>query len=1036
MNKILTKVTALCVGLAMVAGVGVAVGSKNVGPVKADAPYDFTGDKVTFSSQGLSNDTKYSGEFTNSSTFKVQFTGGTNDGKYYTTGSGIRTYGNGSIVVTALTGNLTSVVFTWSGSNAPTADNATPSGYSTSTKTWTGEAASVTLTRPSGSGHWRCQAIQATVSGGSETSHSVKDSVSYGTITPSSVEDGQTLTATITPDTWYSVPTSVSVTMGGTAVASTYSNGVVTVQNVTGDIEISGSCVKTGGPAHAGTLTDPYTIADAYMAIDDNAGKDNVYVQGIVSGIVESWSTQYNNISFNISFDGATTGNQFEFYRCVSSDQHTIASDADIEVGATVIGYGSLTKHNSTYEYGSGCKVVSYTAPTSSPLTSISLSGTHQTTFDVGDTFSYAGLVVTAHYEDSTSKEVTPTSVSTPDMSSAGQKTVTVSYTENEVSKSAEYTITVNNVTYYTISFLPGEGSGTHASAQAKEGSDYELPTTTTFTPPEGKVFDHWEDENGETVTVIEDIDDDFVAYATWKDAPATTTLSAMFGSAKSTSSTEVTDGEKYKTDYEYVIDSSLSFNTISKVYPQTGNALKFGSSSAVGAMTVKVDVENAVILSVTVNAYRYHDTKGTTMTIGGIEKELTTEAADYVADVSSAQSDSVVISAESSSSDKRFFVVSVTIEYSTSGVTPVPTTYTVTYDSNGGSGTMTDSNSPYSSGAIVTTLENTFTRDGYTFKNWNTAAGGTGDTYGEGDTFTISSNTTLYAIWEENGGGGSSVAARYYKLVESAEDLVAGAKYLITNAIDHSNGFYAMSTNQKSSNRGAASIGSSDTVAYASTSDVEVITLGGSEGAWTLSTSTGYLYAASSSGNQLKTRDENSDKNSEWAITFVESVTSIISQGSNTRNTMQYNYNNGSPLFACYGSASQSAVYLYRLSFEETLLGNITCDGNGGNTFADGFTWNDLKSVYQSLPASEQEDLVTASNDGLERYDYLIAKYGASTFENFIGRTITPLPNAAYFNYQSNIDSSSSITIIVIVAVTSMTLLGVTLVLRKRKHQ
>ena len=73
------------------------------------------------------------------------------------------------------------------------------------------------------------------------------------------------------------------------------------------------------------------------------------------------------------------------------------------------------------------------------------------TTFNVGDTFSYEGLSVTAYYDDGTDDIVAPTSVSTPSMSSAGQKTVTVSYTEDGVTKSATYTITVNAVTLTSI---------------------------------------------------------------------------------------------------------------------------------------------------------------------------------------------------------------------------------------------------------------------------------------------------------------------------------------------------------------------------------------------------------------------------------------------------------------------------------------------------------------------------------------------------------------------------------------------------------
>lgn len=77
-------------------------------------------------------------------------------------------------------------------------------------------------------------------------------------------------------------------------------------------------------------------------------------------------------------------------------------------------------------------------------LSSITLSGNYPTTFEVGDTFSYAGLIVTAHYSNSTSRTVTPTSVSSPNMSTSGNKTITVSYTDNGVTKTNSYSITVN----------------------------------------------------------------------------------------------------------------------------------------------------------------------------------------------------------------------------------------------------------------------------------------------------------------------------------------------------------------------------------------------------------------------------------------------------------------------------------------------------------------------------------------------------------------------------------------------------------------
>ena len=75
-------------------------------------------------------------------------------------------------------------------------------------------------------------------------------------------------------------------------------------------------------------------------------------------------------------------------------------------------------------------------------LSSISVSG-YTTSFTVGDTFSFGGTV-TATYSDETTADVTSSATfSGYNMSTAGNYTVTVSYTEGGVTKTATYSITV-----------------------------------------------------------------------------------------------------------------------------------------------------------------------------------------------------------------------------------------------------------------------------------------------------------------------------------------------------------------------------------------------------------------------------------------------------------------------------------------------------------------------------------------------------------------------------------------------------------------
>ena len=77
-------------------------------------------------------------------------------------------------------------------------------------------------------------------------------------------------------------------------------------------------------------------------------------------------------------------------------------------------------------------------------LVSIELTGTQKKTFEVGETFIYEGLVVTAYYSDETHKEVTGYTVTPPDLTTAGNKDVVVTYTEGDISKTASYIVTVN----------------------------------------------------------------------------------------------------------------------------------------------------------------------------------------------------------------------------------------------------------------------------------------------------------------------------------------------------------------------------------------------------------------------------------------------------------------------------------------------------------------------------------------------------------------------------------------------------------------
>lgn len=76
---------------------------------------------------------------------------------------------------------------------------------------------------------------------------------------------------------------------------------------------------------------------------------------------------------------------------------------------------------------------------------------------------------------------------------------------------------------------------------------------------------------------------------------------------------------------------------------------------------------------------------------------------------------------------------------------TPTTTSHTVTFNANGGTGTM----APQIATAATSLTANSFTRLGYEFGGWNTAANGTGTAYTDGQEYDFSADLTLYAQWK-----------------------------------------------------------------------------------------------------------------------------------------------------------------------------------------------------------------------------------------------------------------------------------------------
>ena len=124
--------------------------------------------------------------------------------------------------------------------------------------------------------------------------------------------------------------------------------------------------LKQGGFTASGTLDKPYTVAEVIAAIKDGSAAGNVYVKGIISKEVYTYSSSYNTGTFWISDDGVYNedlNKDFEAYSVfwVGGSLEAPVAAADIKcnyaVGDEVVLYGAVTAYTkndvTTYETSS-----------------------------------------------------------------------------------------------------------------------------------------------------------------------------------------------------------------------------------------------------------------------------------------------------------------------------------------------------------------------------------------------------------------------------------------------------------------------------------------------------------------------------------------------------------------------------------------------------------------------------------------------------------------------------------------------------------
>ena len=791
----------------------------------AVASVGFAG-SITFGELGLENSVQYTDPF-DGGDFTVTFAGGGNDGKYYTTGEGIRVYGNGTMTITAKTGTITEITITYSGTYKPTAtdDVVTIGTYNAETGVWTGSANEVVFTRPSGSGHWRVQKIEVTVAGG-VTKEAAE--LSFGENTAFVVEPNADFEAPELDNpnelevTYSSSDDDIALVdeeTGFVVIGSKEGTATITATSEETDDFYAGSAsytITVKDPNAKGTENNPYTVAEALEVIDglaNNGYSDFVYVKGIISNIKSIDVSQYERAQYYISADGSTN-NQLYVYNGYYLDNVAFTANDQIKVGDEVVIYGKLQKYvrnNAvTPEVAQDNYIVSI-VNSGKPSAELAFEPT-ELTVELGDDFTAPTLnnpynvAVTYTSSDENVAEVDTDGSLT--IIGAGTATITATFAgdDNYAAGEASYTLTVVDPD------APGASIDNPYTVEEAIAFIETLGTNTS-----GEVY-----VKG-IISQIDEVSTEHGNATYWISDDGETTVQMEVYRGKYLDNADFTDAGQIAVGDEVIVYGKLKSYNGTPEFNQ-GNYL------------VYLDHTDAPVLE---DAGLAYDVETFTATIG---------------------------------EENEFPVLANPNE--------LPVTYT-------------------SSNEDVATID----ADGNITL---VAAGETTITATSEETSEFEAGEASYVLTVEEKPEPIEPGTDKYELVTDASTLAADDEILIAYVnTDEEVIALAMGATQATNNRPAVEVVYNDDATLTPDATAQVIKLEGDEEGWYFNVGDGYLYAASSSKNIMKTQAE-ADENAKATIEIAENGdATIIFQGEFTRNHMRYNSNNGNPIFSCYAESS-----------------------------------------------------------------------------------------------------------------------------------
>ena len=357
--------------------------------------------------------------------------------------------------------------------------------------------------------------------------------------------------------------TSVTINMGSVADTSLYEVAITASSTTTGAINIA--------------------LANGYFIGNNNA---------------KNTSHLYQTATVNADYT-PTIGN---------GDVVTLTSPASVAATYPYLQYNTGNPRFCNYN-GSQKHVVMYKEGTTAVLSSLAVSGTlAKTTYYVGDSFEVQGLTITATYDDLSTKDVTSECTFSPSVLTEGLTSVTATYVEGEVTKTAVIEgITVSTRNVVSISVLTNPTKMSYTIGQSFDPAGMIIRATYSA----GPTNDNYSAYSYAPTAAFDSLGTKVITITSTENASISTTLSVEVAEAVITEGTyTITTVDTNYFDPAGVVATLLPKLNIAKSDVQQDD-LTIVSIADFRLSSSKTGIENAGTLTLGSN-----DTTGGTMVI------------------------------------------------------------------------------------------------------------------------------------------------------------------------------------------------------------------------------------------------------------------------------------------------------------------------------------------------------------------------------------------------------------------------------------